>query len=151
MLFHPISSHLPLSFPSTSDVSSAVVVLFTFFARCACDVLYIQVPILGRTLSNQFSNCNPPVCIFFAQYRCNTLLFSTSSMCVRDKHLQSLALALSEALRRVEEWEEAGSSTAGGNRNGVFRAWFSHRALSGELAPPVVHEFLKHVSSRAER
>ena len=32
------------------------------------------------------------------------------------KHLQSPVIALTAALRSVEEWEEAGSSTAGGSR-----------------------------------
>ena len=34
-----------------------------------------------------------------------------------DKHLQSPASALSEALWSVDDWEDAGSSTAGGSRN----------------------------------
>ena len=35
---------------------------------------------------------------------------------VWNEHFQNPAKALSEALRRVEEWEDAGSSTAGGSR-----------------------------------
>ena len=41
-----------------------------------------------------------------------------------NKQLQNPALALTEAVRRVEEWEEAGSSTAGGRsgcQNGAPR------------------------------
>ena len=34
-----------------------------------------------------------------------------------NKHFQSTAMAVSEASRRVEEWENAGPSTAGWNRN----------------------------------
>ena len=79
-----------------------------------------------------------------------------------NRHLQNPALAVDKRCGRVTEWEEAGSSTAGGSRNGAVcgvvspfgrRAWFSswierragttlwcvhfcifHRVLSGDLA-----------------
>ena len=51
--------------------------------------------------------------------------------------------------RRVDEWEDAGSSTAGASRKSVS-CLVSHRALSGELAPLVAHACV-NVSSKSER